>query len=368
MSGQYNMFGHPIQDLDTPILLVDLDKLERNIETMRRVIISEAGIDWRPHTKGIKIPALAHKLLQAGACGVTCAKLSEAEVMVAAGIRDILIANQVVGASKIRRLVNLIHHADVIVAVDCEEHLTALNDAALEASSVLKVVIEVNMGINRAGVAPGKPVVSLAKQIVAYKGLKFAGIMGWEGHTARIRNPDEKKKAIEEAVNQFTASSEICVAAGIPVKIVSCGGTGTYWITSKMQGVTEVQAGGGIFCDLNYRKNFGVMHEYALTILTTVISRPTPSRIICDAGWKSMSEYLARPEPLDLGEIKKLKLGSEHTSIELSTKSSVPRVGDKVEFVPGWSDTTIFLHDHLYGVRSGRLEVIWPIWGRGKTM
>lgn len=367
MTAQFNMIGRPIKELDTPILLVDLTTLERNISKMSRVIISEAGIGWRPHTKGIKIPALAHKLLQAGAFGVTCAKLSEAEVMAAAGIRDILIANQVVGPSKIRRLVNLIHHADVIVAVDCEDHLKVLNDAALDASSVLRVVIEVNMGINRAGVEPGQPVVSLAKQIVACKGLLFAGIMGWEGHTTAIRDPEEKRKAIETAVSQFTVSAEMCRAVGIPVKIVSCGGTGTYWITSKLPGVTEVQAGGGIFCDVHYRKDFGVMHEYALTVLSTVISRPTPTRIICDAGWKSMSEYPARPEPLDLGEIKTLKFGSEHTIIELTRTSSVPRVAEKVEFVPGWSDTTICLHDYLYGVRDGRLDQIWPIWGRGKT-
>lgn len=367
MSAQLNMIGRPIVDLDTPILMVDLTKLEWNIEKMSRLIIAEAGIGWRPHTKGIKIPALAHKLLQAGALGVTCSKLSEAEVMAAAGIRDILIANQVVAPSKILRLVHLLAHADIIVAVDCEEHLKSLDEAAQAANKKIRVVVEVNMGINRAGVEPGNSVVTLAKKVAACRGLRFVGIMGWEGHTASMRDANEKRKAIEESVSGFTASADMCRAAGIPVELVSCGGTGTYWITSKLPGVTEVQAGGGIFCDIHYRKNCGVEHEYALTILTTVVSRPKPTRIICDAGWKSMGQQLALPEPLTVGDIKNMKLSAEHATIELATPNRVFRVGDKIEFIAGYSDSTVFLHENLYGVRNGQLEIIWPILGRGKT-
>ncbi len=368
MSAQSNMTGRPIRDLDTPILLVDLDKLERNIAKMRQVIIAEAGIGWRPHTKGIKIPAIAHKLLQAGAHGVTCAKLSEAEVMAAAGIRDILIANEVVGHAKITRLVHLVRHADVIVAVDCEAHVKALDAAAQAAKTRLRVVVEVNIAMNRAGVEPGEPVVSLAKQVATCRGLRFAGLMGWEGgRLAEIPEPTEKRNKIEAAVSLLTASAERCRAAGLTVEIVSCGGTGTYWMTAKVPGVTEVQAGGGIFCDVHYRRDYGVQHEYALSILTTVISRPTPTRIVCDAGWKAMARFPALPEPLDVGEVKSLNLSAEHATIELATPRSIPGVGDRVEFVAGYSDSTVFLHDDLYGVRNGRLEVIWPILGRGKT-
>jgi D-serine deaminase-like pyridoxal phosphate-dependent protein len=367
MTAQANMVGYPVGDLDTPILVVDLDRLERNIARMRRIIITEAGINWRPHTKGIKTTALAHKLLQAGAIGVTCAKLGEAEVMAAAGIRDILIANQVVGSAKIARLVHLLRHADIIVAVDCEDHVKALDAAAQAAGTPLRVVIEVNMGINRAGVEPGAPVVHLARGVAGCRGLRFAGIMGWEGQTAGIRDPEEKRRAIQAAVGGFTASADLCRAAGLPVEIVSCGGTGTYWITAKLAGVTEVQAGGGIFCDIHYRTDYGVEHEYALTILTTVISRPTPTRIICDAGWKSMGRHPNLPEPLGVGEVKSLTLSAEHATIELGTPRSLPRVGDRVEFVAGYSDSTVFLHDHLYGVRNDHLEVVWPILGRGKT-
>jgi D-serine deaminase-like pyridoxal phosphate-dependent protein len=369
MTAQIAMIGRPVADLETPVLLVDLDVLDRNIARMRQVIIAEAGIGWRPHTKAIKTPAIAHKLLQAGAHGITCSKLGEAEVMAAAGIRDILIANQVVGNAKIARLVHLLRHADIIVAVDCEAHVKALDAAAQATGTRPRVVVEVNIAMNRAGVEPGEPVVTLAKQIASCRGLRFAGLMGWEGgRLAEIRDPDEKRKQIEAAVGLITASAGRCRTAGLPVEIVSCGGTGTYWITAKLPGVTEVQAGGGIFCDAHYRRDYGVQHEYALTILTTVISRPTATRIICDAGWKAMARFPALPEPLDMGEVKSLNLSAEHATIELASPRSAPVVGEPVAFVAGYSDSTVFLHDELYGVRKGCLEVIWPILGRGKLL
>lgn len=368
MSPQANLVGRPVGELDTPALLVDLDRLEGNLATMRRIIIQEAGIGWRPHTKAIKTPAIAHKLLQAGAHGVTCAKLSEAEVMAAAGIRDILIANQVVGGPKLARLARLRRHADPIVAVDCEAHVKALDAAAQAAGTRLRVVIEVNIAMNRAGVEPGEPVVALGEHVASCRGLRLAGLMAWEGgRIAGIREPEEKRQAIVAAVSRVTASADRCRAAGLPVEIVSCGGTGTYWITAKLPGVTEVQAGGGIFGDVHYRRDYGVQHEYALTILTTVISRPTSTRIICDAGWKTMAQHPALPEPLDVGEVKALSLSAEHATIELTSPRSAPHVGDRVEFIAGYSDSTVFLHDHLHGVRAGHLEVIWPILGRGKT-
>jgi D-serine deaminase-like pyridoxal phosphate-dependent protein len=368
MHSQAHLVGRPVADLDTPVLLVDLEKLEQNIATMKRTIIDEAGIQWRPHTKAIKTPALAQKLLLAGAHGITCAKLGEAEVMASAGIRNILIANQVVGASKLARLADLCRHADPIVAVDCDAHVKALDAAALGAGVRIGVVIEVNIAMNRAGVEPGEAVVALAKQVAACRGLRFAGLMAWEGgRIAELRDPDAKRRRIVEAVGHLTSSADRCRAAGIAVDIISCGGTGTYWITAKLPGVTEVQAGGGVFCDIHYRKDYGVQHEYALSILTTVVSRPTSTRVICDAGWKTMAQQPALPAPRDIEEVASVKLSAEHATIELASPRSTPRVGDRVEFVAGYSDATVFLHDDLYGVRDGRVEVIWPILGRGMT-
>lgn len=368
MEPQAHLIGRPVNDLDTPALLVDLGKLEQNIASMKRVIVDEAGIKWRPHTKAIKTPALAHKLLLAGAHGITCAKLGEAEVMASAGIRNILIANQVVGESKLARLTGLCRYADPVVAADCEAHVKALDSAALSAGVRIGVVIEVNIAMNRAGVEPGEPVVALARQVTSCRGLRFAGLMAWEGgRLAEIRDPVAKHKEIAEAVGRLTASADRCRGAGLPAEIVSCGGTGTYWITAKLPGVTEIQAGGGIFCDMHYRNDYGVEHEYALSILTTVVSRPTATRAICDAGWKTMAQQPALPAPRNVGDVTSVKLSAEHTTLEFSAPRIAPKVGDRVEFVAGYSDATVFLHDHLYGVRGGRVELIWPIQGRGMT-
>jgi D-serine deaminase-like pyridoxal phosphate-dependent protein len=264
--------------------------------------------------------------------------------------------------------VALRRRADPIVAVDAEAHVTALAEAARQAGSPVRVVVEVNIAMNRAGVEPGEPVVALARQVCARRELRFAGLMGWEGgRLASIADRVEKRRAIEAAVGRLTASADACRAAGLPVDIVSCGGTGTYWISATLPGVTEVQAGGGVFGDIHYREDYGVKHEQALTILTTVASRPTLTRIVCDAGWKSMAVHPTLPAPLRVGEVRRLNVSAEHATIELAAPSASPAVGERVEFVAGYCDSTLFLHDELYGVRDGRVETVWPILGRGKT-
>src|SRR5437868_1204753 len=266
--------------LDTPALLVDLDALDANIARMA-ACFRQHGVNWRPHTKGIKVPQIARRLIDAGAIGITCAKLGEAEVMAAAGIKDILIANQIVGAQKIARLTELRRHCDVIVAVDSADNVAALAEGARAAGLVLRVVVEVNIGMNRAGVEPGEPCVALAKLIAGKPELEFAGLMGWEGQTAPL-DAASKPAAVSKAVGEIVRSAEQCRAAGLPVNIVSCGGTGTYWVSAAQPGITEIQAGGGVFCDVHYREHFGLEHPYALTVMTSVTSRPSPTRIVCD--------------------------------------------------------------------------------------
>jgi D-serine deaminase-like pyridoxal phosphate-dependent protein len=351
--------------LDTPALMVDLDALEANIARIAAAC-RHGGINWRPHTKGIKVPQIARKLIDAGAIGITCAKLGEAEVMAAHGFSDILIANQIVGPLKIARLVALRRKSDVIVAVDDRDNVAAIAEAAHAAGVAVRVVIEVNMGMNRAGVEPGADCLALARFIAALKGVTLAGLMGWEGQTAGIRDPTDKAAAVATAVASIVRSAAMCREAGLPVDIVSCGGTGNYWISAAQPGITEIQAGGGVFCDVHYRTHFGVAHPYALTIMTTVTSRPTPNRIICDSGKKTMSSDAAVPEPLGLGAILSARLSAEHGAVELAAPSDKPRVGDRLEWVVGYSDTTVHLHEEIYATRNGRIEAVWPIVGRGK--
>ena len=351
--------------VDTPALFVDLDILEANIARIAGAC-RKGGISWRPHTKGIKVPQIARMLIAGGAAGITCAKLGEAEVMAVHGFSDILIANQIVGPQKIARLTALRRSCDVMVAVDSRENVAAIAEAARAAAITIRLVIEVDMGMKRAGVEPGEACVALAHFITQQSGVEFAGLMGWEGQTAGIADAKEKATAVSAAVKGIVETAEMCRKASLPVEIVSCGGTGTYWITAAQPGITEIQAGGGVFCDVHYAKDFAVAHPYALTVMTTVTSRPTPNRIICDAGKKTMSSDASTPEPLGLGKVRSARLSAEHGTIELESASDTPRVGDRLEWVVGYSDTTVHLHEEIYATRNGRIAAVWPILGRGK--
>jgi D-serine deaminase-like pyridoxal phosphate-dependent protein len=352
-------------ELDTPALLVDLDQMETNIAHIAQTC-RKLGVSWRPHVKGNKTVEIVRKELAAGAIGITCAKLGEAEVMAAAGIRNILIANQIVGRTKIGRLMALLDQAEVIVAIDNPTNIVALAQAAQKSAKTLRVVIEVNIGMNRAGVEPGEFVVALAGVVGQHAGLRLVGLMGWESHAVAIADPGEKAKAVAKAIGSLTGSAEACRNAGHGIEIVSCGGTGTFPYCAQQLGVTEVQVGGAIFSDEHYRTHYHFGYPCALTILTTVTSRPNPTRIILDAGKKAMSSDAALPRPLQLNGVHDIRLSAEHTTIELDSQCDFPRVGDQVELVVGYSDTTVHLHEQMVAMRRGQVEAIWSVAARGK--
>jgi D-serine deaminase-like pyridoxal phosphate-dependent protein len=351
--------------LDTPALLVDLDVMESNIAHIAQVCRTH-GVQWRPHFKGHKTLEIAQMQISAGAIGITCAKLGEAEILASNGIRDILIANQIVGAIKVRRLMRLLAFADIIVSVDSVDNVRELAEAAHQAERTLRVVIEVNTGMNRAGVLPGEPVVALAAEIARHPGLRLAGVMGWEAHATAIADPLEKEKAVAAAIGLLTQSAQLCRAAGHDIQIVSCGGTGTLLYCVKQSGVTEVQVGGAVMNDEHYRWHFNIDLPFSLTVLTTVTSRPAPTRVILDAGRKSMSIDTAVPRPLDVPGVREVRLSAEHAQLELDAPSEWPRVGDRVEFVPGYTDTTVHLHEEIIALRDGRIEAVWQVAGRGR--
>ncbi len=351
-------------ELDTPVLWVDLDKLEHNIQTLAAHFAS-AGVQWRPHIKGIKTPAIAHKLVAAGAIGVTCAKLGEAEVMVYAGIHDILIANQIVGAQKITRLVHLNRQADVKVAVDHPQHVTSIGAAAKTAGVEVGLLIEINTGMNRAGAQPGQAAVDLARLICDTPGVRFRGLMAWEGHTLSQRDPEAKFGAVRAAVEQVIHIAEMCRQAGMPVEIISGGGSGTYQMTPSIPGVTEIQAGGAIFNDVTYQ-NWGVQTVPALFVRATVTSRPVPERIIFDVGFKSLPAWISKPVPLGIDHVKEVGMSAEHGIVTLDQPNERIQIGDRFDFMVGYTDTTLFLHDQLYGIRRDVVEAVWDIQARGR--
>jgi D-serine deaminase-like pyridoxal phosphate-dependent protein len=359
------MIGQPKTALDTPALLVDLDVLDANIKRIADTCRAH-GVGWRPHMKGHKTPEIARLQLAAGAIGVTCAKVSEAEVMAAAGIRSILIANEVVGAPKVWRLIDLVGPADPVVGVDSVANATELSEAARAQGKTLKVAIEVNTGMNRAGVEPGAPTLALAAEIAKRPGLRLVGVFGWESHAVTLADAAEKERTVREAVGKLTATARNCREAGHAIEIVSCGGTGTFPYCIQQPGVTEVQIGGAIFSDRHYREHYHMDFPFALTVLATVTSRPTPTRIVLDAGRKTMPGDAAMPEPLGLPAIASMRLSAEHAKIELERPSDAPRIGNKIEFVVGYHDTTVHLHEEIVAVRNDRVEAVWRVAARGK--
>jgi D-serine deaminase-like pyridoxal phosphate-dependent protein len=352
------------EELDTPVLWVDLDALEQNIADVARTMRA-AGVGWRPHVKGIKVPAIAHLALAAGALGVTCAKLGEAEVMAAAGIGDILIANQIVGWQKISRLIQLRRLADVKVAVDSIDNVADLGRAAMAYGVELGIVVEVDVGLERAGVAPGSAAVELSHRVHETPGLRYRGLMGWEGQARRIEDLEARRAVIEEAVGLLTSTAQQCREAGLPVGIVSAGGTGTYYVTAHQPGVTEIQAGGAIFGEVA-SQCWKVGTRPALFVRTTVISRPVPERVVVDAGFKALPAWHNTPEPVGLPGVVSFQPSAEHGTLGLAEPAPTVRVGEALDVLVGYGDETVCLHDTLYGVRKGVVETAWPIPGRGK--
>ena len=361
MSANSSAIGLRLTDLETPALCLDIEVYQRNLERMRHYITVQHGLNWRPHMKGQKAVELAQLAVKAGAIGVTCATVYEAEAMAAAGIESILLANQVAGERKLDRLARLQHLAAVIAASDSVEHARMLSAAAVRVGVEIPVMIELNVGMNRSGIAPRAPALALAREIVALPGLRLSGIMGWEGHVLAYQ-AEEKQTQTLTAMAALVETVEDCRAAGMAVDIVSAGGSGTFLTTAPCPGLTEMQAGGGVFSDLSYAK-WGLVHEYALTVLTRVVSRPTPTRVIVDGGFKTMSTAHGMPEPAGL-RVRKLTLSAEHGNLELEEPGAFPAVGELVTFIPGYTDSTVCLHDEMCVLRGGVLEAVWTIPGR----
>jgi len=354
--------GRRLSDLETPALWGDLRRMEENIGRLAG-FLAEAGVNWRPHVKGIRSPGIAQMAIDAGAIGATCATVAEAEVMAAGGITDILIANQVVGPWKTERLARLRKRADVKVAIDGAANLAELGAAARAAGVELGAVIELNVGMERAGVAPGQPALELARLASETPGLRLRGLMGWEGHTRPIEDLDARGAAIADAMKLLADTAALCREHGLPVEIVSAGGSGTYYAGARQPGITEIQAGGAVFCCCRCL-DWGVDAKPALFVRATVTSRPAPNRVIHDAGFKLLPTAYGAYRPLDLSGIREIKASAEHGIIELETANDALAVGDALDLTVGYGDATVFLHDRLYGVRDGTVEVVWEIPGR----
>jgi D-serine deaminase-like pyridoxal phosphate-dependent protein len=372
------LVGQPITEIPTPAYLVDMDALERNIKTMQDHCRSR-GINLRPHGKHFKSPALAHKLVAAGAIGVCGAKLGEGEVFVKSGVRDVLISAPVIGARKIRMLLDLRGITpEVKTVIDDPQNAKDLGAAAAAAGVRLKVLLDISVapeGRGRTGVETPEEAVALAKVIGGEKGLELVGVQAYGGHNQSVHGWESRKAAATAANTQGARSWEAVRKAGFPLTIVSVGGTGTAMFDSGFKGVTEVQPGSYLFFDASYASIGGENSEtydtfaFAGSVLTTVISRPQgrPDRVVVDGGTKAMSVDSGNPRFKDLRGAD-VQMGSdEYATIALRKPSRELKLGDKIEFIPSHSDTNVNLYDNLFCIRNGKVEAVWPVLARGRA-
>jgi len=313
--------------------------------------------------KAHKTPAIARRQLAAGSCtGLTCATLREAEA-VAELCDDLLIANEIVTADKCGRAAALAASRRVTVAVDSEEGLQALAAAAAAARTVIGVLVDVNVGQMRCGVLPGEPAVALAARAARTSGLELRGVMGYEGHVQPLRDRAERTAQAQRAMTSLLDTATRIRAAGLPCEIVSAGGTGTFDISGRLTGITEIQAGSYALMDTDYG-DVGVPFEQAFFVLGTIVSRPAADRCVADAGHKSTTKDHALPRVDGIDGAAVTSLNDEHATIAIPSGCAI-RIGDRVRLVPSHTDPTMNLHDVIYAVEGERVVDVWPIAARG---
>ena len=363
--------GMPLSAVDTPCLILELDAFERNLQRLPESVRG-TNIRLRPHAKSHKCPEIALRQIALGAVGVCVQKVTEAEALVAGGVKDILIANEVVGTPKLKLLAELNKQARVAVCVDDASNVSALDEAARAAGVRLEVLVEIDVGANRCGVEPGAPAVALAQHVVACGNLRFAGLQAYQGSAQHIRKVGDRRDAIARAVDEVRATTRLLGAAGIECNYVTGAGTGSYMFEAASSTYHELQAGSYIFMDADYARNEWTesgtpQFEHSLYVWTTVMSAPTPGRAVVDAGLKASSIDSGMPRVADYGDVECVRMSDEHCVLELSGATRF-KVGDKLKLIPGHCDPTVNLYDSYVCVRGGRVEALWPITARGALL
>lgn len=353
--------GKSIAELDTPALLVDLDAFDHNVATLAAAARA-AGADWRPHIKASKAPELAKQLIAGGAIGVTSAKVSEAEQMVDGGVDDILIANEIVGPIKIVRLAKLARRARLCVAVDDADNLREIAAAMTAEGTSVDVLIDINVNMNRCGVLP-EAAPALAGLACDLEGVGLRGLMGYEGHVMNM-DLEEKERETRAAAGVLAEARQLVEAGGIEVGCTSGGGTGNYWITLEQGHLTELQAGGGVLMDATYTRMGVRGHTNALFVLTQIISTPGARRAVGDAGWKATGRHTGLPLVHGRPDLEVVGLSAEHTHYRLAPGAPV-RPGDRVQLIPHYSDSTVFLHREFHAIRDEVVQAVWPVAAAG---
>jgi len=344
-----------IDDLDTPAIVVDLDRLEANLARFQ-AYLSQHGLANRPHIKTHKIPAIAHMQINAGAAGITCQKLGEAEVMAQAGITDIFLPYNIVGAAKLERLMRLARAVTVSVTTDSQFVARGLSAAAQTAGLTLPVLVECDTGMGRCGVQAPPEAADLARAIARLPGLRFGGLMTYPTN---------------ERLDPFVRETKTLLAAdGLRVDQVSGGGTPQMWQAHTHRELTEYRAGEYVYGGRNHlRSGLMTLDDIAFRVHATIVSRPTSERGVLDAGSKALSSDLGGLEGhgliVDYPEARITKLSEEHGVVDFSACARRPEVGERVTVIPNHVCVVTNLFNHVYAARLGVVETVWEVAARG---
>lgn len=367
--------GDPVEAIDTPALIVDHAAMARNIARMAREA-ADAGISLRPHAKTHKCAAVARAQVAAGAIGVACQKTAEAEAMVAGGIADVLVTNQVVAPAKLTRLAALARVARIGLCLDAAGPARAASAAAVAAGSTLDVLVEVDVGQGRCGTAPGAPAAELAALAAGLPGLRFRGLQAYNGAAQHLRSPAERAAAVARSADATRATLDALADRGLEAPVVGGAGTGTYTLETPGPW-TEIQPGSYVFMDADYARNglaAGVApYEQALWVLATVISRRDLAdgrqHLVLDAGHKAAAIDSGPPRLADHPTAEVAQMSDEHAVAILAPDVAAVALGERLRLVPGHIDPTVNLHDHLVVLAetAGARTVVstWPIEARG---
>jgi D-serine deaminase-like pyridoxal phosphate-dependent protein len=350
-----------VQDLDTPCAMVDLDAMENNLRRCQ-TYLDRHGLGLRPHIKTHKIPEFAHLQIKLGAKGVNCQKLGEAEVMVDAGIADILLTYNLVGQIKLDRLVALARRSDIKVVADSNDVIEGLSSAMSRAGLELPVLVECDTGAQRCGVTSPTDAVTLAQAVDRAPGLRFKGLMTYP-----------PKNSVAKTNAWLTEAVDICERSGLPVEIVSNGGTPDLYSAHEVTVATEHRPGTYIYSDRYHVEThgFGAWSDCALRVQARVVSHAAPDRCVIDAGSKSLSSDLLGlkgfgrvMEHLDW-EI--YGLSEEHGHVRAPPGSGEPKIGELVTVIPNHACVVTNLFDRIFAVRQGRVETFYEVAARGKV-
>jgi len=354
-----------VEDIETPALLIDLDFMEKNLRTMREWLAGK-NLKLRPHFKTPKTPVIAWGEIEYGATGVCAQKLGEAEVLVQAGIKDILITNQIVDPAKIERMMNLQRYSHIRIAVDNPVNARCLSETALRKNMKMEVLVEVDVGGKRCGVQPANETADLVRRLSEMRGVTFKGLQCYAGHLQMAEHTmglEKKMAEIRKVTERVDITRDAIDDAGFDVEIVTGAGTGTH--RYEYQHYSEIQPGSYVLMDATY-KPCAPWFDIALSLLATITSTPEPNRAVFDAGKKAISTDYGPPSLKDFKNAKCTIPSDEHGMVHFDESENHFNIGEKVEIYPSHLDTTINLHDKFYAIRDNEVEAIWPILARGK--